>query len=481
MSSDDEKSLPSILEPESTGGDHARRGFHFQHEVALSYLPKWLSYEGFMGMGSELIGDIEARFFVPGIGTVIECIEAKNHHITPSEFWNEIDRFKRLHVEAPGTYRWFTLVSTGLSSGLQPLRNTLRRLKEAYAFYDQGTAILDHSYSEYEKQVLGHQDRTPEDARFLFDMVLLEPDFTNSAFGGSNFFGSISEYLPICREIDLSQLESVASRLRVLLGDSERLNLTRLDIEGCFNLGSGAGVVLSSRSVVVAIAEQARVSLHNVIEFDWEAFFSGDDRSYPPIEEWGRIVKELEETRDWIINERQTKRVMVRGNHRLPVFFAFGACLPAVGGFTLEYENRDGIWKTEDYPDDSTPTYDWERKLTVSTTSEEIAVSIGLGLKIEDSVDLDLSSRGLGEIPSLHLFGQAPVSSAQQLNLAIDNAKKDIREAVVETNAKLIHLYIAGPAQFAMFLGHRFKAINPVQLYVWGNQGKYYPVFRLPA
>lgn len=99
--SENEINKPSLLELESTGGDIAEGGFEFQRNIILNKIPFWLSYQGFTSLIWESIGDIEAKFFMPEKGSVIEAVEAKNHLVTPTKFWNEIDRFKRMDKGSP--------------------------------------------------------------------------------------------------------------------------------------------------------------------------------------------------------------------------------------------------------------------------------------------------------------------------------------------------------------------------------------------
>ena len=479
MKSDEGKRRPSLLEPESSGGEVARKGFRFQDEVALSYFPRWLSYEGFTEMASELMGDLEARFFVPGIGFVREFIETKDHLVAPSEFWKEVDRFRELNEGAPGTYRWFTLVSCGLSESLHPLRNSLRRVRGGYGFYDPGSAIQDQSYADYEKQVLKYNGRTADDARFLFEMVLLEADFHNGSLGDGNFLGSVAEHLPQFSQVTSLELRKVAAKLRALLVRVNNTPLTRIEVEACFAECKGIRELLATRPVLLEVSAQPRDRLGRRIDFDWAVFFGGEERKFPPREEWNRIVEELRQTRDWVIAGRRTKRLHLAGEQRLPVFIAIGAAFPATAGFALEYENRDGIWKTNAYTDESTPPYDWTTEYVGSGESKEIAVSVGLAKHIKEQVVLDLEGRGLARLRRLHLISETPVLSDKHVNLAVENAKRAIDNAVTAAKATKVHLYVGGPAQFALFLGHRLKAICELQLYVWSRQGAYSPACRL--
>jgi hypothetical protein len=88
-----------------------------------------MAMEGFTSMLREGMGDVEAKFFVPGRGFTKELVEVKDHQVPPADFWKEIKRFQQLDAGSPGEYQWFTLASAGLSESLHPLVNSLRRLR----------------------------------------------------------------------------------------------------------------------------------------------------------------------------------------------------------------------------------------------------------------------------------------------------------------------------------------------------------------
>src|SRR5690348_14334326 len=87
---------PSLLEPQSVGGDVAESGFSFQASYTLICMCRWLSHEGFTSMVREAMGDVEASFFVPGRGYERELVEVKNYRLTRLIFWNELHRFQQL-------------------------------------------------------------------------------------------------------------------------------------------------------------------------------------------------------------------------------------------------------------------------------------------------------------------------------------------------------------------------------------------------
>lgn len=140
---------PSLLEPQSRGGDIAEGGFSFQEQVMLARIPAWLAQDGFTAMIREGIGDVEAKFFVPGRGFAIEFLEVKDHTLQPSKFLNEIQRFREVDAGSPNTYQQFILVAAGVSRDLEPLVNGLRRVRNPQDFYEENSTVKENSFKEY--------------------------------------------------------------------------------------------------------------------------------------------------------------------------------------------------------------------------------------------------------------------------------------------------------------------------------------------
>src|SRR5436305_5865293 len=145
----DGQKKPTLLDPEAVGGDIAEGGFKFQDQLILARIPAWLACEGFTEMIREALGDTEARFFTPNLGMALEFVEYKNHHMPPSEFWPEIERFRAMDAAHPGSYWRFVLVCTGVSDVLRPMLNGLRRLRNASPFYSSIPTVQDASYEAF--------------------------------------------------------------------------------------------------------------------------------------------------------------------------------------------------------------------------------------------------------------------------------------------------------------------------------------------
>ena len=94
----------SLRDKEATGGDTAEKGLEYQDYLIVAMIPAWLRNDGFSEMIREALGDTEAKFFAPGFGEKTICVEFKDHTVQPKEFWEEIDRFHKLHQSSPLTY-----------------------------------------------------------------------------------------------------------------------------------------------------------------------------------------------------------------------------------------------------------------------------------------------------------------------------------------------------------------------------------------
>ena len=164
---------PSLLEPESRGGESAGRGFDFQDHFLASQIPQWLAWDGFISVLHEAIGDIEVKMYSPSYGESIEMIEAKNFRLTPVVFWSEIDRFYAADKGSPNTFRWFRLVAPDISDELSPLQNGLRRLRSPYSFYPADSGVIQNSIRDFEKLVSA-ANKPIEYADFLFRRVLVD-------------------------------------------------------------------------------------------------------------------------------------------------------------------------------------------------------------------------------------------------------------------------------------------------------------------
>ena len=127
-------------------------------------------------------------------------------------------------------------------------------------------------------------------------------------------------------------------------------------------------------------------------------------------------------------------------------------------------ETKEEIWYTDDHSQADTPDYRWKRDIYNSELTSEIVIAVSIKREIANEVEQYLKTtnfRGL----RLYLFSNTAILSAAHANQAVEKVKQMINESVAAVDAKKTHLFIAAPAQFALFLGHRLNAMGEIQCY----------------
>jgi hypothetical protein len=476
MTETNDSPRPSLLEPEARGGDTAEGGFSFQENVILAQVPGWLAQDGFTAMIREAVGDAEAKFFVPGRGFVIEYVEVKNHALTPAEFWNEVKRFQTLDAGSPGTYRWFTLASAGLSKELRPLVNGLRRVRDPYGFYADGSALKDNSFDDYVHVVkkLGH---TEQAARFLFEKVLIDADLgTAQSHGEALFRQALIDHLPEYQDLPNRTLTDIFTNLSTFIRSRRNQPISRIEMENKLREKIAPDQLPPLRSISICTSIQTENDDYVPgLRFAWVPFFGGETRDFPPTEAWNqRLLGELRETREWILQYRQVRRIKLSGNRRLSTSLAIGSVFSAVAGFSIEMNYRGEPWATDAHPTSDPPAYPLICQ-TIGDSGKHLIVSIGILRNIAAEVESDLERHELTGIPILHIKGEHSIVSPQHTNVAVRAIKDSISETLAHTGSKQIHLFFAGPAHLALFLGHRLNATAPIQCYERVSIGRYVP------
>jgi len=216
-----------------------------------------------------------------------------------------------------------------------------------------------------------------------------------------------------------------------------------------------------------------------VIRFAWVPFFGGEKRDvpYPPTQVWNeRLVRELEETKAWILEHRGIRRVHVDGSRRLSAAVAIGFVFSAVAGFTVELVNRGEIWPTDVYETPETPAYSLDLRGSFERVQgARLVVTIGIIRDIVNDVERNLDSLELSGMPTLHLHGAQAIQSPRQLDQIVRKLKAYISRAQTLTGARNVDLFLAGPAPLALFLGHRLNATACIQCYEQTYSGNYVP------
>lgn len=461
---------PSLLEPQSRGGDIAEGGFSFQDHIILARIPHWLAQDGFTAMLRENIGDVEAKFFVPEQGFVAELLEVKVYSLQPSHFWKEIKRFKEIDTGSPNTYRVFILVSTGISKDLEPLVNGLRRVRNPKDFYEQNSLVYANSLKDY-IQLVKKSGGSEEDANFLLKKVEIEFDWSTAKLQGEALFKqSFTECLQEYNDLSIKTLDNIYNNLGIFLRQKRNEIITRKDLENKLREKIPSNQLPDLRSILIYTAtDNAENPTHPGLRFDWAEFYGGETRQIAQTETWNELVIKLQKTRNWIENHRNTKRIKLLGNRRLPACLALGSVFSAVRGYAIEMEYRSQIWATDSHATSETPAYPWINQ-TTGDMGDRLVVIISILRDIRSNVEKNLAKYELEGMPQLHIHGHEPIISPEHTNVATKGIKDLILENLRCTGSKEIHLFVAGPAPLALFLGHRLDATAPVICYGWSNE-----------
>ena len=186
------------------------------------------------------------------------------------------------------------------------------------------------------------------------------------------------------------------------------------------------------------------------------------------------ILGELRATKEWLVSTKRSRRIHLSGHRRLSTSVAIGSTFSAVSGFTIGMETKDGICWTNNHPMEDTSDYQWKHIRIKGKSTHEIAVGISIGRDIINDVEQYLETIQF-QGNRLYLLGDVAILSDAHGNRAVQKAKLIIQEVVTKAQPKKIHLFLAGPAQFALFLGHRLNTLGEIQCYEWSAPNQYVP------
>jgi len=142
----------SLLSPEAMGGINASKGFGFQTRYAVCQLPVWLLDPSFHQLFHEGTGDFDIRFH-EGERSSRKHVQVKDHNVTPVEFREIVDQFRKRDAEFAELYTCFTLVCPSLAENLQSIEGGLARLRNAKPFYDDVAAAMVPTQVELDERM----------------------------------------------------------------------------------------------------------------------------------------------------------------------------------------------------------------------------------------------------------------------------------------------------------------------------------------
>ncbi len=465
-------STPSLLEPESRGGDTAEGGFSFQDGVVLATIPEWLAHEGFGAFIRESIGDVESRWFEPATGEIVDAIEAKNHRITPAPFWNEIERFQTM-ASSP-QYRCFTLACTTVSEEIKAISEAMRRIRDPAAFYGDDSTVVMNSVDDFAKLV-EEKGRTRTDAEFLLSRVDVSVGWTSSRSSAEGMFRQGAEkWIPGFSELSGRQVGCVFNRLLALVHARLNQPITRKEMESAICAALEDDGFFANHRIRVETTTSGFAGTETAMRFEWDRFFGGNERIYPAPRDWqSEVVEQLEAARTWITENRSQRRIVLSGERRLSTLVALGSQFPAVAGFNIDLEYRGTVWATDSHSQ-AEDVYNIV-EMHVGETGSELVVIVDILRNVSEAVNAACTELGLKGLPVIRFHGSEVINSDRQANTVVRFIKQSIKRRLHGIGAETIHLFLACPAPLALFLGHRLNATAEIQCYEWTGASSYVP------
>ena len=474
---------PTFTDKEATGGDIAFRGLEHQKAFMLANLPGWLSRSAFSAVTYELVGDVEVKYFEPLAGEVIDFYQVKDYTLTPTELFKIIADFQA--KDAKGPFRHFYVVCGGLSQEAKPIGEALDRVRreapdDAAAFYPPGTGLVSNTEAAFVARVT-ELSRNEARGKFLLSKVsILHRHGVTESSAAALFDDEMNDRFTECHNLARPERAAMYQRIRALIESRRGKPISRNQI---------TDAITNSRSLPFPSFRQLGVhTLHDetpyrgaAVVMPWQPFFGGSARSYPGADEWNEtLLGQLGRLKGWIEEAAGTRNLRLTGQRRLSANMAIGWTFPAVGGYNICHEHRESLWRTDHHPTSDTPAYPLSKRFSLGA-GEALIVSIGIGPDIGDEVRLAAAKLGLDSAPYLELRSTNPFTRADQINVAIKSVKLSLAEALKGSGARTIHLFLATPATFALFLGHRLNGVTPVQCYERKAPTAYAPTCRLEA
>ncbi|MEM5604222.1 SAVED domain-containing protein [Bacillus cereus] len=157
----------------------------------------------------------------------------------------------------------------------------------------------------------------------------------------------------------------------------------------------------------------------------WESFFGGNERRFPSSEEWtSQLLIELNQTKQWIVNNRTNRKIRLQGNRRNSTAMAIGQVFSAVTGFNIEMEYRGEFWNTNQYPTPTTPGYPIQPNFRVGNEKKLTVIIAIMKENMADEVRTFLNKSSEQGNSVLEITSSFPIVSAEQINMVVNAIKE---------------------------------------------------------
>ncbi len=456
---------PTLTDAEGMGGVIAQDGFDYQLWDGLSRLPGWLRNLAFEALIFEGLEDLEARFFAPSAPQrrLLERYQAKSGSLQPQDVAAVFERFFEFERAHPQVARVQTLVTPILPPTIRWVGRDTARVRRARPFYAPFARIISASADALTNEFV---TKYGEDlGTFIADNVEVdERSWPNKEAAAAGFGEAFGRAFP---DVDVlqSRMTSAFNALSELARQNIGRVLMRNDLVGCLE-ESLQLTLFPRRAFPLFVRSDRNGTAENALELD-ASEFSGQGGTFPAPDQWHQgLLQPLTTTAQWL-SSRTIRRVSIQGSFRITTALVLGSSLRAAHGFDLEIPTREGSWMTDDHADANQPT-DWSILLPESLDADDLVVSVGVLRQPAN----DLRMNGTAANAILDAYLAQPITSAKAAQHGVAHVKAAIAAVASMLKPKTIRLYYAGPAAFAIALGHRWNALPPTLLHEFiANRG----------
>ncbi|EAQ04638.1 hypothetical protein OB2597_05130 [Pseudooceanicola batsensis HTCC2597] len=461
----------ALTDKKGMGGVTAQDGFDYQMWDGLRRVPGWLANPVFEHLLFEGLEDYEARFFAPHAPEhhVLERYQAKGNDLGPADIREILEGFHAFDERFPQRARLHALVTPRLPPTLQWLGKHTDRVRRARPFYSPFSDIAAVSDAELNRRISGHFDEPL--ASFIANAVEFSEQNIPDLDGATRAFDTaLGEAFPAL-DPRSSQVKAAFNALIELARGNRGRPLPRNALIDAIEAGLGERLPQPACFPLLMRSDRNE-SNELALEIDGSPFSGGSAR-FPQTGQWqDDLVSPLRQAAVWLRRNDQS-RIAVQGSYRLTSAMVLGQSLRAAHGFEIEIPTREGVWRTDDHGSAQDASADWKIVMPSTLANGELTVCIGV---IRDPSAAISQTAGTSHDAMLVAHLPKAITSGREAQNGVALIKDSVTKTVTSLNPQRVRLYIAGPAAFAVALGHRWNAMPPTQLHEYlADEQRYIP------
>lgn len=460
---------PTLTDQKGNGGIIALDGFEYQISAALVHLPMWLKRPNFEGLIIEGLEDFEARFFAPQSPhkRLLERYQAKSGTLSRTDLKSVIESFFSFDASYPKVAISHTLLAQDLAQNIKWILRDHRRVRSARTFYDPFADILGESEKKYEDDLKKEFDEKLA-SYFVRNVDIERLIISDRTQAKSLFSQSLSENFPNLA-VNLQAPSHAFDKLYELLYLNRGRLVSRISLQKMLESTINASLDIEAAFPLLIISDRNESDTDS-FAFDARQFSSKENR-FPSSKKCKELLSEpLLDLSHWLRREGYI-RVELKGSYRLSTAFSLGWSLRSASGFEIDISTKDGIWSTDDHPM-PTETYPaWTISEATSLQNDTLTVTIGV---LRDPLIAIGKNENLDPTSVASFFLNSAVPDGHSAQHGIAEIKRALANLISRLTPAKINLYYAGPASFAIALGHRWNGFPTTQFHEFMSSNQLY-------